>query len=124
MQNFFVLCGFCVQMAFRRDHPFLRFPEGPESSIEYTQRRDALISRRVLEATIIDRDILRTARLWDEIEPFLHRTWSHGEATFTCRGWGRLMANQDDIVYTELLLEFLSTVRYAPTSTEARSRLV
>lgn len=34
------------------------------------------------------------------------------------------MATQDDVVYTELLLEFLSTVRYAPGSTEARSRLV
>ncbi|KAI3700201.1 hypothetical protein L2E82_44822 [Cichorium intybus] len=36
----------------------------------------------------------------------------------------KLMANQDDVVYAELLLEFLSTVRYAPASAEARSRLV
>ncbi|KAI3739838.1 hypothetical protein L2E82_30250 [Cichorium intybus] len=80
------------------DHPFLQIPDDLESSAEYTQRRDALTGCQVLEATIIDRDILRTARLWDGIEPFLHRTWSHGEATFTCRGWYSLMANQDDIV--------------------------
>ncbi|KAI3790872.1 hypothetical protein L2E82_04262 [Cichorium intybus] len=34
------------------------------------------------------------------------------------------MANQDDTIYTELLLEFLSTVYYALASREARSRLV
>ncbi|KAI3503686.1 hypothetical protein L1887_32135 [Cichorium endivia] len=68
-------CGYFVQMSFRLDHPFLQFLEGPASSIEYGSRRDALIGRRVLEATIIDRDILRDAGLWGEIEPFLHRTW-------------------------------------------------
>ncbi|KAI3509086.1 hypothetical protein L1887_24112 [Cichorium endivia] len=111
-------------MAFRRDHPFLQFPEGLDSSEEYVSRKEALISRRVLEATIIDRDNLRDAGLWAEIEPFLHRTWVDGEATFTCRGWDRLMANQEDVVYTEILLEFLSTVRYAPGSSEAWSKLV
>ncbi|KAI3505829.1 hypothetical protein L1887_28115 [Cichorium endivia] len=113
-----------IEMSFRLDHPFLQFPDGPETSIECMQRRDALTGRRVLEATIIYRDILRDAGLWAEIEPFLHRTRAVGEASFTCRGWDRLMANQDDTVHTELLLEFLSTVRYATSSSEARSRLV
>ncbi|KAI3493333.1 hypothetical protein L1887_42003 [Cichorium endivia] len=83
-------------MSFRLDHPFLQFPEGPASSVEYSSRRDALIGRRVLEATIIDRDILRDAGLWGEIEPFLHRTWTHEDASFTCRGWDRLMANEEE----------------------------
>ncbi|KAI3496671.1 hypothetical protein L1887_39042 [Cichorium endivia] len=113
-----------IEMSFRLDHPCLQFPEGPETSIEYTQRRDALTGRRVLEATIIDRDILKDTGLWAEIESFLHRTRAVGEASFTCRGWDRLMANQDDTMHTELLLEFLSKVCYAPSSSEARSRLV
>ncbi|KAI3767684.1 hypothetical protein L2E82_18016 [Cichorium intybus] len=111
-----------IEMAFRHDHPFLHFPEILESTPEYMTRRDELISRRVLEATIFYRDILTQAGLWAEIEPFLHRTWSAGEFTFTCHDWERLMANQDDIVYTELLLEFLSTVHYAPSTREVRSR--
>ncbi|KAI3766396.1 hypothetical protein L2E82_16453 [Cichorium intybus] len=45
-------------------------PRGPASSVEYRSRRDALTGRRVLEATIIDTDILRGAGLWGEIEPF------------------------------------------------------
>ncbi|KAI3700325.1 hypothetical protein L2E82_44951 [Cichorium intybus] len=112
-----------IEMAFRRNHPFLQFPDILESLVEYTQRRDALIARRILDATILGRDILIEAGLWAEIEPFLHHTWSAGEFTFTCRGWDRLMANQDDIVYTELLLEFLSTVHYAPALQEVRSSL-
>ncbi|KAI3751353.1 hypothetical protein L2E82_22436 [Cichorium intybus] len=111
-------------MSFRLDHPFLQFPTELDSSVEYISRRDAHIGRRVLVATIIDRDILRDAGLWGEIEPFLHRTWTHGDALYTCRGWDRLMATQDDTVYTELLLEFLATVRYVPGSQEARSRLI
>lgn len=69
-----------------------------------------MTSRRVLEATVIDRNILRDAWLWGAIEPFLHRTWTHEEASFTCRGWDRIMATDEDVVYTELLLEFISTV--------------
>ncbi|KAI3739577.1 hypothetical protein L2E82_29986 [Cichorium intybus] len=45
------------------DHPFLQFPAELASSVEYTSRRDALTRRRVLEATVIDRDILRDAGL-------------------------------------------------------------
>ncbi|KAI3691390.1 hypothetical protein L2E82_49749 [Cichorium intybus] len=116
--------SFVNKMSFRLHHQFLQFPKGLDSSVEFASRRDALIGRRVLEATIIDRDILRDVGLWGEIEPFLHRTWTHGDASFTCRGWDRLMANQDDTLYTELLLEFLSTVRFSPGLTEARSRLV
>ncbi|KAI3700688.1 hypothetical protein L2E82_45325 [Cichorium intybus] len=116
-------CGYFsfVHMSFRLDHQFLQFPEVLDSSVEFASRRDAIIGRWVLEATIIDRDILRDAELWGDIEPFPHHTWTHGDASFTCRGWDRLMANQDDTVYTELLLEFLSTVRFAPGSSEARS---
>ncbi|KAI3767351.1 hypothetical protein L2E82_17446 [Cichorium intybus] len=102
----------------RLDHQFLQFPAELDSSVEYISRRDALVGRRVLEATVIDRDILRDAGLWGEIELFLHRTWTHEDASFTCRGWDRLMATQDDTVYTEVLLEFLSTVRFAPGSQE------
>ncbi|KAI3493127.1 hypothetical protein L1887_42206 [Cichorium endivia] len=116
--------SFVKKMSFRLDHRFLQFPPELDSSVEFTSRQDALIGRRVLEATIIDRDILRDAGLWGEIEPFLLRTWVDGDASFTCRGWDRLMAGPDDVVYMELLLEFLSTVRFAPGSTEARSRLV
>ncbi|KAI3724154.1 hypothetical protein L2E82_35922 [Cichorium intybus] len=72
----------------------------------------------------IGQTLLYKAGLWGELEPFIHRTWSAGEFTFTCHGWERLMANQEDIVYTELLLEFLSTVHYAPASREARSKLI
>ncbi|KAI3740309.1 hypothetical protein L2E82_30737 [Cichorium intybus] len=61
-KNFVAPCLF-VQMMFRLDHAFLQFPEGPASSVEYSSRRDALIGRRVLEATVIDRDILRDAGL-------------------------------------------------------------
>ncbi|KAI3515931.1 hypothetical protein L1887_14837 [Cichorium endivia] len=57
-------------MAFRRDHPFLRFPEVLESILEYMARRDELM----LKETILDRDILTHVRLWAELEPFLHRT--------------------------------------------------
>ncbi|KAI3690592.1 hypothetical protein L2E82_48716 [Cichorium intybus] len=115
--------SFVNKMSFRLNHQFLQFPEGLDRSVEFASRRDALVGRRVLEATIIDRDILKDAGIWGEIEPFLHCTWTHGDASFTCRGWDRLMANQEDIVYTELLLEFLSTVCFAPRSTEALSRL-
>ncbi|KAI3751639.1 hypothetical protein L2E82_22730 [Cichorium intybus] len=83
-------------MAFRLDHQFLQFPAKLDSSVEYISRRGALVGRRVLEATVIDPDILRDAGLWGEIEPFLHRTWVDGDARFTCRGWDRLMATQDD----------------------------
>ncbi|KAI3779986.1 hypothetical protein L2E82_09775 [Cichorium intybus] len=86
----------CALMSFRLEHPFLQFPAELDSSVEYISRRDALISRWVLEATIIDRDILRDAGLWGEIEPFLHHTWVDGEARFTCRGWDRLMATEED----------------------------
>ncbi|KAI3700992.1 hypothetical protein L2E82_45633 [Cichorium intybus] len=55
-------------------------------------------------------DILTQSGLWAELEPFLHRTWADGEFSFTCHGWERLMLNEDDVVYKELLLEFLSTV--------------
>ncbi|KAI3701087.1 hypothetical protein L2E82_45731 [Cichorium intybus] len=95
-QKPFISYGEPHLMAFRRGHPFLQFPEILESTPEY-------------------------AGLWAELEPFLHRTWSVGGFTFTCHGWERLMANGDDVVYTELLLEFLSTVRYTPASREARS---
>ncbi|KAI3751986.1 hypothetical protein L2E82_23083 [Cichorium intybus] len=98
--------------------------EGLVSSAEYISRRDALIGRRVLEATVIDRDILRGAGLWSEIEPFLHRTWTHGEASFTCRAWDKIMAIEEDVVYTELLLEFLSTIHFAPRASDPRSRIV
>ncbi|KAI3503127.1 hypothetical protein L1887_31563 [Cichorium endivia] len=108
----------------RLDHTFLQFPEGLESSTEYTSRRDALIRRRVLEATVIDRDILGDAGLWGAIEPFLHRTWTHEEASFTCRGWDRIMATDEDVVYTELLLEFISTIQFAPRAVDSRSRMV
>ncbi|KAI3752397.1 hypothetical protein L2E82_24417 [Cichorium intybus] len=86
-----------IKMMFRLDHPFLQFPEGLASSAEYISRRDALTSRRVLEATVIDRDILRDAGLWGAIEPYLHRTWTLGEASFTCRGWDRIMATDEDV---------------------------
>ncbi|KAI3766052.1 hypothetical protein L2E82_16100 [Cichorium intybus] len=109
---------------FRLDHPFLQFPAELASSVEYTSRRDALTSRRVLEATVIDRDILRDAGLWGAIEPFLHRTWTHEEASFTCHGWDRIMATDEDVVYTELLLEFISTIQFAPRAGDPRSRLV
>ncbi|KAI3508581.1 hypothetical protein L1887_23589 [Cichorium endivia] len=98
------------KMMFRLGHEFLQFPEGLDSSTDYMARRDALTGRRVLEVTIIDRDILRDAGLWGAIEPFLHRTWTEEEASFTCRGWDRIMATDEDTVYTELLLEFLSTI--------------
>ncbi|KAI3779292.1 hypothetical protein L2E82_08950 [Cichorium intybus] len=111
-------------MMFRLDHPFLQFPEGLVSSAEYVSRRDALTGRRVLEATVIDRDILRDARLWGAIEPFLHHIWTHEEASFTCRGWDRIMATDEDVVYTELLLEFLSTIHFAPRASDPRSRIV
>ncbi|KAI3515509.1 hypothetical protein L1887_14408 [Cichorium endivia] len=111
-------------MMFRLSHDFLQFPEGLDSSTDYTARRDALTGRRVLEATIIDRDILRDAGLWGAIEPYLHRTWTEEEASFTCHGWDRIMATDDDIVYTELLLEFLSTIQFAPRAGDPRSRLV
>ncbi|KAI3739159.1 hypothetical protein L2E82_29556 [Cichorium intybus] len=111
-------------MMFRLDHAFLQFPAELDTSVEYTSRRDALIHRRVLEATVIDRDILRDAGLWEAIEPFLHRTWTHEEASFTCRGWDRIMATDEDVVYTELLLEFISTVRFAPRAGDPRSRMV
>ncbi|KAI3700570.1 hypothetical protein L2E82_45205 [Cichorium intybus] len=107
----------------RLDHPFLQFPVELASSVEYTSRRDALTRRRVLEATVIDRDILRDAGLWGAIEPFLHRTWTHEEASFTCRGWDRIMAIDEDVVYTELLLEFISTIQFAPRAGDPRSRL-
>ncbi|KAI3723592.1 hypothetical protein L2E82_35312 [Cichorium intybus] len=109
---------------FRLDHDFLQFLEGPASSVEYSSRRDALIGRRVLEATVIDREILRDAEFWGAIEPFLHRTCTHGDASFTCRGWDRLMATEEDVVYTELLLEFLSTTQFAPRASDPRSRIV
>ncbi|KAI3689974.1 hypothetical protein L2E82_47946 [Cichorium intybus] len=70
------------------------------------------------------RDILRDAGLWGEIEPFLHRTWTHEEASFTCRGWDRIMATDEDVVYTELLLEFVSTIQFAPRAGDPHSRLV
>ncbi|KAI3752666.1 hypothetical protein L2E82_24701 [Cichorium intybus] len=54
-------------MMFRLDHPFLQFPEGLASSAEYVSRRDALTGCRVLEATVIDGDILRDAGLWGAI---------------------------------------------------------
>ncbi|KAI3750580.1 hypothetical protein L2E82_21251 [Cichorium intybus] len=113
-----------IKMMFRLDHPFLQFPEGLASSAEYISRRDALTSRRVLEATVIDRDILRDAGLWGAIEPYLHRTWTLGEALFTCRGWDRIMATHEDVVYTELLLEFLSTIHFAPRASDPRSRII
>ncbi|KAI3691346.1 hypothetical protein L2E82_49684 [Cichorium intybus] len=78
---------------------------------QYITRRDELSPRWVLEAIVLDRAILTQAGLWAELEPFLHRTWADGEFTFTCHGWERLMANEDDVVYKELLLEFLSTKR-------------
>ncbi|KAI3723870.1 hypothetical protein L2E82_35631 [Cichorium intybus] len=115
---------FNIKMSFRLDHQFLQFPKGPVSSLEYSSRRDALVGRRVLEVTIIDWDILRDAGLWGELEPFLHRTWTHGDASFTCQGWDRLMANEEDTIYTELLLEFLSTVQFAPGSADPRARLI
>ncbi|KAI3790871.1 hypothetical protein L2E82_04261 [Cichorium intybus] len=52
-----------VSFVFRHDHPFLQFPDILDSTSEYIQRRDALITRRVLEATILDRDILTQAGL-------------------------------------------------------------
>ncbi|KAI3723575.1 hypothetical protein L2E82_35253 [Cichorium intybus] len=113
-----------VAMMFRLVHAFLEFPAELASSTEYTSWRDALRSRRVLEATVIERDILRDAGLWGAIEPFLHRTWTHEEASFTCRGWDRIMATDEDMVYTELLLEFLSTIHFAPRASDPRSRLV
>lgn len=61
-------------MMFRLDHAFLQFPAELASSVEYISRRDAFTSRRVLEATVIDLDILRDAGLWGAIEPFLHCT--------------------------------------------------
>ncbi|KAI3515969.1 hypothetical protein L1887_14876 [Cichorium endivia] len=117
------LCVF-LQMMFRLNHDFLQFPEGPASSVEYILRRDQLTSRRVLEATVIDRGILRDVGLWGVIEPYLHRTWTEDEASFTCRGWDRIMATEEDVVYTELLLEFLSTIQFAPRAGDPRSRLV
>ncbi|KAI3790974.1 hypothetical protein L2E82_04452 [Cichorium intybus] len=72
--------SFDIKMSFRLDHQFLQFPAELDSAVEYISRRDALIGRRVLEATIIDRDILRDAGLLGDIEPFLHRTWVDGEA--------------------------------------------
>ncbi|KAI3700942.1 hypothetical protein L2E82_45583 [Cichorium intybus] len=109
---------------FRVNHDFLQFPEGPAASAEYRSRRDALTGHRVLEATVIDRAILGEAGLWGEIEPFLHRTWTHRDASFTCRGWDRIMATDEDVVYTELLLEFLSTIEYTPKATDPQARLI
>ncbi|KAI3518390.1 hypothetical protein L1887_07072 [Cichorium endivia] len=113
-----------AKMMFRLDHDFLQFPKGPATSIDYTSRREALVGRPVLEATVIDRDILRDVGLWGAIRPFLHHTWTHGEASFTCRGWDMIMATEDDIVYTELLLEFISTIQYAPRASDPRSRML
>ncbi|KAI3723924.1 hypothetical protein L2E82_35686 [Cichorium intybus] len=98
-------------MEFRQDHPFLRFPEVLEDTPQYIARRHELSSRPVLAAVQLDRMILTQAGLWAELEPFIYRTWTNREYTFTSHDWDRLMANEDDVVYKELLLEFLSTCR-------------
>ncbi|KAI3506371.1 hypothetical protein L1887_28728 [Cichorium endivia] len=74
------------KMTFRRDHPFLRFPEVLDDTPQYEAQRDELSTGPVLAAVVLDRDILAQAGLWAELEPFIYRTWVDREHTFTCHG--------------------------------------
>ncbi|KAI3691546.1 hypothetical protein L2E82_49911 [Cichorium intybus] len=91
---------------------------------QYEARRDELSSRPVLAVVQLDWALLTQAGLWAELQPFIQHTWADGEHTFTCHGWDRLMANEEDVVYKELLLEFLSTCRYTLASRESQPQMI
>ncbi|KAI3503607.1 hypothetical protein L1887_32053 [Cichorium endivia] len=73
---------------YRQGHSFLQFPDMLEETPRYRSRRDELCTRPVLDAIHLDR----------------------------C--WDKLMATTNDVVYKEIVLEFLSTCRYTPASDE------
>ncbi|KAI3516108.1 hypothetical protein L1887_15018 [Cichorium endivia] len=97
-------------------HPFLQFHDVLEKTQQYQGRLRAISTRPVLPAIHFDQVVLTVMGLWEQLLPFLHRTWTHtdGAFTFTCQGWDRLIGQEDDVAYKELMLEFFLTCAYAP----------
>ncbi|KAI3700111.1 hypothetical protein L2E82_44728 [Cichorium intybus] len=76
------------QGAYRPGHQFLQFPNMLEETPHYRTRLRELRYRAVVGAISFDRALLTIVGLWDQLLPFIRRTWMHSEGafTFTCQG--------------------------------------
>ena len=99
-------------------HVCLEFPPVPEGlslrKIYGNMRR--LLDRQIVNASAIDFALADCIGLLSLVRPYLTFEYkgNDGETLFTCNGWNKLIRIQE-CVYTELVLEFYSTVQFDPT---------
>ncbi|CAH1441649.1 unnamed protein product [Lactuca virosa] len=96
------------------DFPWYSFPRNvpPETHACWTVKLDLLKKRKVHVPAEVDWHWIGNSGLMEAIEPYLDKVFNGVHGQFMCLGWRRIFEIQE-VVYKELVYEFLATVSFA-----------
>ncbi|CAH1422232.1 unnamed protein product [Lactuca virosa] len=118
-----VLFGYFAEMASRArrhqpgsrpDFPWYSFPRtvGLEIYARWNAKLDWMKQRKFHVPVVVDGQWIGQTGLMEGIEPYFDKAFDGIHGQFVCMGWRRLFQIQE-VVYKELVIEFLATVSFA-----------
>ncbi|CAH1417605.1 unnamed protein product [Lactuca virosa] len=104
----------CNQPGSRLDFPWYTFPRnvGPEVYTRWNAKLDWVKNRNVHVPAVVDCQWMSETGLMEAIEPYIDKSFNGVHGQFLCLGWRQIFQIQE-IVYKELLIEFLAMVSFA-----------